>query len=161
MGLVPLGLTALNMLRVEAGLIFAGYEFSDQTDPFEAGIGFTVPLKTKEDDFIGRASIMERKAHPQRKLVGLDIRGGIIPSTGDGVYIGKAQIGTITSAVKSPILGKVVALARLDITHSEVNTNVEVGQLDGLQKRLQANVTKYPHFDPTKERVKGNYDSAG
>ena len=34
-------------------MIFAGYEFCDQTDPFEAGIGFTVPLKTKEDDFIG------------------------------------------------------------------------------------------------------------
>jgi aminomethyltransferase len=37
--LTPLGLEALDMLRVEAGLIFAGYEFSDQTDPFEAGIG--------------------------------------------------------------------------------------------------------------------------
>ena len=41
------------MLRIEAGLIFAGYEFCDQTDPFEAGIAFTVPLKTKEDDFSG------------------------------------------------------------------------------------------------------------
>ena len=34
------------MVRIEAGLIFYGYEFDDQTDPFEAGIGFTVPLKT-------------------------------------------------------------------------------------------------------------------
>ena len=34
MGLLPLGLAALNMLRIESGLIFAGYEFSDQTDPF-------------------------------------------------------------------------------------------------------------------------------
>ena len=42
------------MVRIEAGLIFYGYEFDDQTDPFEAGIGFTVPLKTKEDDFIGK-----------------------------------------------------------------------------------------------------------
>ncbi|TGR60398.1 aminomethyl transferase family protein, partial [Mesorhizobium sp. M2D.F.Ca.ET.223.01.1.1] len=52
-GLKPMGLQALDMVRIEAGLIFAGYEFSDQTDPFEAGIGFTVPLKTKADDFIG------------------------------------------------------------------------------------------------------------
>ena len=37
MGMVPLGLEALNMLRVEAGLIFANYEFTDQTNPFEAG----------------------------------------------------------------------------------------------------------------------------
>ena len=46
-GLKPLGLEALDMLRIEAGLIFAGYEFCDQTDPFEAGIGFTVPLNRR------------------------------------------------------------------------------------------------------------------
>ena len=51
MGMVPLGLGALDMLRIESGLIFAGYEFDDTTNPYEAGIGFTVPLKSKEDDF--------------------------------------------------------------------------------------------------------------
>ena len=157
LGMMPLGLTALNMLRIEAGLIFAGYEFSDQTDPIEAGIGFTVPLKSKNDDFIGRAAIEERKAHPQRKLVGLDIVGGTVPSTGDCVRVGKAQVGEITSAVKSPILGKVIALARLDVTHAAEGMAIEVGQLDGQQKRLSATVTRFPHFDPTKERVKGNY----
>src|SRR5262249_29442191 len=50
-GLIPLGLEALEILRIEAGLIFAGCEFDDQTDPFEAGIGFTVPVETKEDGF--------------------------------------------------------------------------------------------------------------
>lgn len=157
MGLKPLGLAALNTLRVEAGLIFAGYEFSDQTNPFEAGIGFTVPLKSKQDDFTGRTAIEERKTHPQRKLVGLDISGGVVPSTGDCVRIGKAQIGEITSAVKSPALGKVIALARVDVTHGDVGTPVEIGQLDGLQKRLTATVVGFPHFDPTKERVRGNY----
>ena len=157
MGMVPLGLAALDMLRVEAGLIFAGYEFDDTTDPFEAGIGFTVPLKSKEDDFIGRATLEARKENPQRKLVGLDIDGGVIPSNGDCVRIGKAQVGQITSAVKSPILGKVIALARVDVTHAEPGTDIEVGQLDGLQKKLKARVCSFPHFDPTKERVKGNY----
>ena len=57
-GMTPLGLEALDMLRIEAGLVFAGYEFCDQTDPFEAGIGFTVPLKTKNDDFIGREALI-------------------------------------------------------------------------------------------------------
>ncbi|WP_350334422.1 DUF1989 domain-containing protein [Coralliovum pocilloporae] len=156
-GMVPLGLTALNTLRVEAGLIFAGYDFSDQTDPFEAGIGFTVPLKSMEDDFIGREAIERRKAHPQKKLVGLDIESGVVPATGDCIRIGKAQVGEITSAVKSPILGKVIALARLDITHATPGTELEIGQLDGHQKRLKATITPFPHFDPTKERVKGNY----
>jgi aminomethyltransferase len=100
--LTPLGLEALDMLRVEAGLIFAGYEFSDQTDPFEAGIGFTVPLKTKEDDFIGKASLVRRKENPQRVLVGLELNGDELAANGDCVDIGRNQVGEITSAVRSP-----------------------------------------------------------
>ncbi|MEM7057216.1 MAG: DUF1989 domain-containing protein [Pseudomonadota bacterium] len=156
-GLQPFGLAALDWVRIEAGLVFAGYEFCDQTDPFEAGIGFTVPLRTQNDDFIGRAAIERRKTHPHRKLVGLDIKGGLVPVNGDCVRIGRAQIGEITSAMKSPYLGKVIALARLDMTHSEEGTEVEIGQLDGMQKRIPATVVKFPHFDPGKERVKGNY----
>ncbi|MEL6648496.1 MAG: glycine cleavage T C-terminal barrel domain-containing protein, partial [Pseudomonadota bacterium] len=58
---------------------------------------------------------------------------------------------------KSPILGKTIALARVSVTHAEPGTEIEIGQLDGQQKRLKAKVVPYPHFDPTKERVKGNY----
>ena len=46
-GIVPMGFEALDKLRIEAGLILAGHEFSDEADPFEAGIGFTVPLKSR------------------------------------------------------------------------------------------------------------------
>ena len=152
-----MGLAALDLMRIEAGLIFAGSEFDDTTDPWEAGIGFTVPLKSKEDDFIGRAALEERKAHPHRKLVGLDITGGVVPSPGDCIRVGKAQVGEITSAMKSPILGKVIALGRVATAHSAIGTELEVGQLDGQQKRLKAAITNFPHFDPTKERVKGNY----
>ena len=88
-GLQPFGLAALDWVRIEAGLVFAGYEFCDQTDPFEAGIGFTVPLKTQNDDFIGRTAIERRKAHPHKKLVGLDITGGTVPGNGDCVRIGR------------------------------------------------------------------------
>jgi len=55
-----MGLAALDMVRIEAGLIFAGYDFSDQTDPFEADIEFTVPLYSKTDDFIGREALIRR-----------------------------------------------------------------------------------------------------
>ncbi len=157
MGMVPLGLKALDMLRIEAGLIFAGSEFDDETDPMEAGIGFAVPLKSKTDDFIGREALEARKASPQKRLVGLEVLGGIVPTAGDCVHVGKPQIGVVTSAVKSPVLGKVIALARLSVTHAEIGTEVEVGRLDGDQKRLKARVVPFPHFDPTKERVKGNY----
>ncbi len=156
-GITPLGLAALDMLRIEGGLIFAGSEFDDSTDPMEAGIGFTVPLKSKEDDFIGRAAIEERKAHPHRKLVGFEVEGGTVPSPGDCVRVGKAQVGEITSAMKSPILGKVIALGRVAVAHAEIGSEIEIGQLDGQQKRLKARVSAFPHFDPTKSRVKGDY----
>ena len=61
-GLTPLGLEALDMLRIESGLIFAGYEFDDQTDPYEAGIPFAVPLKTKQDDFCASWSAWSSRA---------------------------------------------------------------------------------------------------
>jgi aminomethyltransferase len=116
-----------------------------------------VPLKSKTDPFIGREALERRKATPSRKLVGLDVVGGVVPSAGDCVRIGKAQVGEITSAVKSPILGKIIALARVDVAYGEIGTAVEIGQLDGQQKRLLAEVVRAPHFDPTKQRVKGNY----
>jgi aminomethyltransferase len=153
-GLTPLGLEALDMLRIEAGLIFAGYEFCDQTDPFEAGIGFTVPLKSKEDDFIGRDALVQRKANPQRQLVGLELAGNEPAAHGDCVHVGRPQIGVVTSATRSPILRKNIALCRIDIQHAELGTEVEVGKLDGHQKRIPAVVVPFPFYDPKKERVR-------
>ena len=151
-GIAPLGLEALDMVRIEAGLVFANYEFCDQTDPFEAGIGFTVPLNSKQDDFIGRDALIERKAHPRRKLVGLEIEAKETVGNGDPIHVGRAQIGEVTSAVRSPLLKANIALARLDITHCEIDTKVEIGKLDGQQKRLPAKVVRFPHYDPEKKK---------
>ena len=153
-GIQPLGLAGLDILRIEAGLIFAGYEFCDQTDPFEAGVGFTVPLKSKDEDFIGREALIERKAHPQRKLVGLELDGQEPGAHGDCIHVGRAQVGVVTSATRSPILQKNIALARLDIRYTEEGTEVEVGKLDGHQKRIPARVVPFPFYDPKKERVR-------
>lgn len=153
LGIVPLGFDALDMLRIEAGLAFAGHEFCDQTDPFEAGIGFTVAL-SKPDDFIGKAALEERKAHPRRKLVGLAIASNETASHGDGLYVGRAKVGEITSTTRSPILDTQIALARLDVAYSALDTELQVGQLDGHRKRLDAKVVAFPHYDPTKSRVR-------
>ncbi|MGB5560655.1 MAG: DUF1989 domain-containing protein [Paracoccaceae bacterium] len=151
-GLKPMGFEALDMVRIEAGLIFAGHDFSDQTDPFEAGIGFTVPLKTKEDDFIGRDALIRRKETPSRKLVGLDIDSNVNVGHGDCVHVGRAQIGEVTSSMRSPMLGKNIALARVDVAHCEVGTELEIGKLDGEQKRLPAVIVPFAHYDPKKTR---------
>ena len=152
LGLKPMGLAALDMVRIEAGLIFAGYDFSDQTDPFEAGIGFTVPLKSKTDDFIGREALIRRKEHPSRKFVGLEIDSNVDVHHGDCLHIGRAQIGEVTSSMRSPLLGKNIALARVDVAHAEAGTALEVGKLDGQQKRLPAVIVPLSHYDPKKTR---------
>ena len=152
-GIKPMGLEALDMVRIEAGLIFAGYDFSDQTDPFEAGIGFTVPLKSKTDDFIGRDALIRRKENPMRKLVGIEIDSNVDVGHGDCIHVGRAQVGEVTSAMRSPLLGKNIALARVDVAHAEVGTQLEVGKLDGHQKRLPAVIAStVAAYDPTKER---------
>ena len=150
-GMKPLGLDALDMIRIEAGLIFAGYEFDDQVDPFEAGIGFTVVLDT-EDDFVGKAALVERKAHPQRRLVGLELEGSETGGHGDCVHVGRSQVGVITSGTRSPTLRKNVALCRMAVQYAELGTAVEVGKLDGHQKRIPATVVRIPFYDPDKTR---------
>jgi aminomethyltransferase len=150
-GLMPLGLDALDTIRIEAGLIFAGYEFDDQVDPFEAGIGFTVKLDS-EDDFVGKEALVERSSHPQRKLVGLELEGNEIAGHGDEVYVDRRRVGVVTSGTRSPTLRKNIALCRMSVQYAENGTAVEVGKLDGLQKRIPAQVVGIPFYDPKKER---------
>jgi aminomethyltransferase len=150
LGCKPLGLEALDMLRIESGLIFAGYEFDDQVDPFEAGIGFAVALDG--EDFIGREALTERSEHPQRKLVGLELEGNEATGHGDEVYLGRQRVGVVTSGTRSPTLKRSIALCRMNVRYSELDTEVEVGKLDGLQKRIPARVVRFPFYDPEKKR---------
>ncbi len=153
--MIPLGLEALDMLRIEAGLVFAGYEFDDQVDPFEAGIGFTVALKSKEEDFSGKEALIRKKENPHRRLVGLELHGNEPAARGDCVHVGRRQVGVITSGTRSPILNKNIALCRMALEYSTLGTEVEVGKLDGYQKRIGAIVVRFPFYDPEKKRVRG------
>ena len=111
-------------------------------------------LKTKEDDFIGKEELVKRKANPQKKLVGLELVGHEPAVNGDCVHIGRGQIGVITSGMLSPKLGKNIALCKIDVKYAEIGTEVEVGKLDGHQKRIGAKVVLFPFYDPTKSRVR-------
>jgi aminomethyltransferase len=149
--LTPFGLDALDIVRIEAGLIVAGNEYDQKVDPFEAGIGFAVDLRGDED-FVGRAALEERKTHPQRALVGLEVEGNEAAVHGDPVFVGRQEIGVVTSGTRSPVLKTTIALARLAVGFSELGTNVEVGKLDGQQKRIPATVVRFPFYDPEKTR---------
>lgn len=152
--IAPLGFDALDLLRIEAGLIFAQHEFSAETNPYEAGIGFTVPMKTKEEDFIGKQAMKNQAPESRHKLMGLVLEGNEAVQHGDLVYVGRFPVGVVTSAANSPVLQQQIALCRLAPQYALTDTAVEVGQLDGLKKRLKAKVVELPFYDPQRLRVK-------
>ena len=120
-GLAPLGLNALDVVRVDAGLIFKGYEYEGAEDPFEAGIGFVV-TKDKPDDFVGKATLDRRRRHPTQSLVGLEVEGVEPVAHGDTVVAGGQAVGVVTSGAFSPGLEKNLALARVEIGHAGLST---------------------------------------
>ena len=63
-------------------------------------------------------------------------------------------MGVVTSAANSPVLQQQIALCRLAPQYALTDTAVEVGQLDGLKKRLKAKVVELPFYDPQRLRVK-------
>ena len=63
-------------------------------------------------------------------------------------------MGVITSGMKSPVLNKNIALCKMNIKYSELDTEVEIGKIDGHQKRIKARVVAFPFYDPSKSRVK-------
>ena len=86
--------------------------------------------------------------------MGLELIGKEKAVNADCVHIGRSQVGTITSGVISPVLNKNIALCRIDAKYSEIGTDVEVGKIDGHQKRIKAKVVRFPFYDPDKTRVR-------
>lgn len=148
--LKPMGNEALDMLRIESGLMVAGAEFGPDVDAFESGLGFAVD--TTKTEFVGRDALIRNGEAPRRKLVGLMLDGEEVASHGDPLFIDRHQVGVITSATRSPSLGRSIAIARIDVEASEPDQTIEVGRLDGHMKRLPAKVTSIPFVDPTRER---------
>ena len=151
-GLVPMGGQALEMMRIEAGLMIAGNEFGPDCDALESGLGFAVDFK--KDAFIGRAALERNAAAPRRKLVGLTFSGAEHPAHGDGVFVGREQVGIVTSGCFSPQLGHAIAMARIAIENADVGGALEVGKLDGHMKRLPCVVTSIPFIDPRREKAR-------
>ena len=149
---VAMGNDALDMIRIEAGLMAAGHEFGPDADAFEAGLGFAVDLS--KDQFIGRDALQRNSAAVRRKLVGLKFTGNEVPVHADPVYIDRRQVGVVTSATRSPTLGCAIAMARINSEFASEGQNIEVGKLDGYKKRLLARVCPVPFIDPSRSRAR-------
>lgn len=143
-GLIPCGLGARDTLRLEAGMPLYGHEMDDTITPFETGLGFFV--KMSKDDFIGKAAL-QAKGEPQIKRIGLELTDRGIARSGDKVFLGEVEIGTVSSGTMCPFIKKAVAMAL--VTRSSV-TQGDVVELDVRGRKLKAAVVKLPFYKANK-----------
>jgi aminomethyltransferase len=177
--ITPTGMLALDVARIEAGLILADVDYvgakkalipSQKYSPFEIGLGRLVSLD--KQPYIGQAALRrEAKAGPARQLVGLDVdwndverlhgEAGLapqLPATASRVsvpvYRDGVQVGKATSSTWSPTLKKMIALATVATESSREGTKLQM-ELTVDHRRRQAGVTvvRLPFFDPPRKRA--------
>ncbi|SEF82045.1 aminomethyltransferase [Nitrosospira multiformis ATCC 25196] len=137
-GVAPAGLGARDTLRLEAGMNLYGQDMDETINPLEAGLGWTVDLKS-DRDFIGKQALLDRPVTQQ--LTGLVLLDrGVLRSHQKVVTQNDGGEGEITSGGFSPTLNQSIALARLPL---DVSPGDEV-QVVVRDKRLKAKVVKYP-----------------
>ncbi len=133
----PCGLGARDTLRLEAGMALYGQEMDETVMPLEAGLGWTLDLKS-ERDFVGKDALL--KFTPTRRLVGLLLleAGGVLRA--HQIVHSERGDGEITSGTFSPTLERSIALARVPIK-VEDGAKVKVAVRN---KILAARVVKPP-----------------
>ena len=125
-GVAPVGLKALNSLRLEAGIPRFGNEHDDSIIPLEAELEKAVNFE--KGCYIGQEIVarMKYRGHPNRLLRGLEIDSKDLPSEKAVIRSGGKQIGYVTSAVKSPTLNKTIALGYVRTAFTEHGSEVEI-----------------------------------
>ena len=178
-GLMPVGLAALDILRVEAGLLLLEVDYTSspfarilqqKSSPFEIGLGWAVNFD--KADFVGKRALQqEAKRGSPRSFVGLEISwqdlerlfgtvnlppqvAGRASRTPVPLYAGGEHVGQATSMVFSPILKKYVALATLQTPYAENGTELEFEiTVEYERKRAAARVARLPFYDPPQKKA--------
>ncbi len=173
----PTGMLALDVARIEAGLILADVDYvsskkaliaAQKYTPYEIGLGKLVHLE--KDNFIGkRALIAENKRGPERVLVGLEIDWNEVealfddvglppqtPATASRVHVpvyrGREQVGKATSTTWSPLLKQLIALASVEPQHAKPGTKLQIEfTVEGSRHRASASVRQLPFFNPSRK----------
>jgi aminomethyltransferase len=171
------GMLALDVARVEAGLLLIDVDFfsskkalieSQKYSPFEMGLGRLVRLDTRP--FVGRAALVEEQRRGiSQQIVGLDIswpaiealydKLGLAPQIAAAasrvavpVYHGGRQVGRATTTTWSPVLKKLIALATVAAPHYREGAVLEIEvTVEAVRHRVPATVVKTPFFNPARK----------
>jgi aminomethyltransferase len=143
LGVEAIGLAARDTLRLEARLSLYGNEIDETTNPFEAGLGWTVKLGA--GDFIGKAALTRIKGlAPSRQIVGFEMLGRGIARHGYPLLgPGGAAFGICTSGAPSPTLGKNIGLGYVPPSHAAVGSELSV---DCRGRSVPARVVETPFY---------------
>ena len=172
--LKPAGMLALDVARIEAGLLLIDIDFNSSKkalvaaqrySPFEMGLGRLVHLD--KNRFIGQqALIAEKKLGPAKLIVGLEIDWteveryyeavGLPPAVSPiasrvavPVYSNSHHIGKATSTTWSPVLKKMIALATVTSDFAKPGTRIEIEiTVEAVRYRVAAKVVKTPFYSP-------------
>jgi len=148
-GATPCGLAARDVCRLEAGLRLYGSDMDQDTNPYEAGLGWTVKLGKGE--FVGRQALERIKAEgPRRRLVGLGASDRTIPRHGSAVSLGASVIGSVTSGTYSFWLRRGIAMAMIDAGSAAVGTTLTVEARNGTGR---AEVVTMPFYRGSARRA--------
>lgn len=126
LGLRPVGSTAAEICRVEAGLPRDGVDMDPSRLLLE--VGLDAAISSTKGCYLGQ-EVVERgtaRGHVNRKLVGLRVLDEALPDPGARVEAGGQDVGVVTSAVRSPALGRPVAMAYIRREHLAPGTRLTV-----------------------------------
>jgi aminomethyltransferase len=174
-GITPVGILAMDMARVEAGLFMIEVDYTStshawieaqKSSPFELGLDWTVALD-KQGYFVGRRALeREKREGSLWKLMGLEVEWegmeGLFKDLGlppqiPGMAIraslpvlaGNVQVGYASTATWSPLLKKYIALAHLQKPYYEIGTNVRMEvTVEHHRRHAPARVVKLPFYEP-------------
>ena len=177
-GITPTGLQALDISRIEAGLILLDVDYissrhaiieSRKSSPYELGLGWAVKMNKK--NFIGKKSLEKEIARgPDWEFIGIEIEWdqleklyrevGLapgLPSTAwrssTPLYYDDQQVGYATSGAWSPILKRYIALAHVKSNFAMVGTALDFEiKIEHFRRLTKAKIVKTPFFDPARKR---------
>ncbi len=147
MGVMPCSFASLDKVRIEAALLFYGYDMTDEHFPWEVGLGFTVHA---DSDFRGKAAAMAARGNERFVAAGISVDHDDMLVGGESLQIDGAEVGTLNSPAYSHRLGKSLALVHLTKAAAVPGTRLQVvsDEFNGT-----ATVEPIPFFDPDKSRT--------